>query len=268
MIIFKNTAGTMEGVLRNQKHATSNNLQFQPGEIILIQQTVGSLASPKQKTIRWIMNYVETYPDVNNESDAIWGRHWNYIIRGENVRPVEGFNISDLQVTNHNYGPAVTHAHVQPLDEIEVLNWIGEINPIQNEENDLAIEFGPNGARNINEIIDQLNQQYAGQPTYRTTISRSINRPTALRNAIIERDGTTCKICQVEGFIKRTGERYCELHHMVELNNQAPNTLQSWNLLVLCPTCHKQIHHGNVVSEFLNPGWRITIDGQEHLILN
>lgn len=194
MIIFKNTAGTMEGVLINQKHATSNNLQFQLGEIILIQQTVASLAYPEQRTIRWIMNYVETYLDVHNESDAIWGRHWNYIIRGENLRPVEGFNILDLQVTDHNYGPAVTHSYVQTLDEIEVLNWIGEVNPIANEVNDLAVEFGLNGARNINEIIDQLNQQYADQPTYRTTISRSINRPTALRNAIIERDGTTCKI--------------------------------------------------------------------------
>jgi len=268
MILFKNSAKTMEGVLRNQKHATKNNLQFHPGEIILIQQTVGSLAFPGQKTIRWIMDYVKTYEDTNNESDAIWGRHWNYIIRGENLRPVEGFNISDLQVSNHNYGPAVTHVKVQPDDAIEVLNWIGETNSIKQEENDLAVEFGVKGARKVDEIINQLNQRYAGQPTYRTYISNSINRPTALRNAIIERDGTTCKICQAEGFLKRTGERYCELHHMIELNIQAPDTLQSWNILVLCPTCHKQIHYGNVVSEFLDPGWKITIDGQEHIIIN
>jgi len=268
MKILKVQADRIEGVLRNQKYALNGMPEFELGEIILIQQTVGTLAYPAQKTIRWIMNFVEIYPDVNNESDAIWGIHWNYIIRGENVRPVEGFNISDLQSTNQNYATAVFHANVNHHDEIEVLNWIGEINPIVNEENDLAVEFGPEGARNNDEIIDQLNQQYAGQPTYRTIISRSINRPTALRNAIINRDGTTCKICQVEGFIKRSGERYCELHHMVELSNQAPNTLQSWNLLVLCPTCHKQIHYGNVVSEFLNPGWRITIDGVEHIILN
>lgn len=254
--------------MRNQKHAAYQNNQFIPGEIILIQQTVNTLAYPGQKTIRWIMNYLETYLDINNESDEIWGRHWNYIIRGENLRAVEGFNILDIQVTNHNYGPAVTHARIEHDDEIAVLNWIGETSLKENEHLDLAFEFENNEARKITEYIDQLNLQYAGQPTYKKIISAFINRPTALRNAIIERDGTTCKICQAPGFIKKTGERYCELHHMIELKNNTPNTLQSWNVLTLCPTCHKKMHYGDVNQEFLDPGWAITIDGQVHIILN
>lgn len=265
MQILKVQAGRMEGVLRNQKYAADNNLIFQPGEIILIQQTRGTLAYPNLMTIRWIMNYEETYLDINNESDTIWGEHWNYIIRGTNLRRVEGFNISDLQVTNHNYGPPVNNVAVQVEDENKILNWIKDTEQID-EQIEQAIEFDQSltNANNINDIINQLNNQYAGLPTYRENISRSINRPTALRNAVIRRDGTTCKICHVEGFVKRNGERYCELHHMVELNNEAPNTLQSWNLLVLCPTCHRQIHYGNVESIFLNPGWRIIIDGVEH----
>lgn len=252
----------MEGVLRNQKHATHNKPQFQDGEIILIQQTVGTLAYPSQKTIRWIMNYVDSYPDIDNESDAIWNEHWNFIVRGENLRPIEGFNISDIQVTDHNYGPIVTYAKVLPQDEEAILNWIGEINPINNEEDDLAIEFGPNGTRNINEIIERLNQQYAGLPTYKQSISRLIKRPTALRNAIIERDTTTCRICHVEGFLKRTGTRYCELHHMVELSNLAPNTLQAWNILVVCPTCHKKLHFANTTVQLIDNRWQITINGE------
>jgi 5-methylcytosine-specific restriction protein A len=261
MIIFKNRGDTMEGVLQNQKHATSNNLQFVPGEIILIQQTFSTLAYPTQKSIRWIMNYVQTYPDVHNESDRIWGRHWKYIIEGTNLRPVEGFDIAELQVTNLNYGQgAITHAYIDPLDEAAVLKWIGNIEVIPNENYELAHEFRQDLNGDIDLLIEFLNQQYAGQPQYRSLITRAITRPTALKNALTRRDGTTCRICGKEGFLKRTGDRYCELHHMIELNNQAPNTLQSWNILVLCPTCHKQMHYGNVISEFLNPGWRITID--------
>ncbi len=257
----------MEGVLRNQKHATSNNVQFFPGEIILIQQTIQSLAYPTQKTIRWVMNYVETYEDVDDESTAIWGRHWDYIIRGENLRPIEGFNISDIQVSGHNYSPIMTHVRVDSLDEAAILEWIGDVDPIVNENDELAEEFGQAGVRNINDLIERLNQRYAGQPTYRTVVTKAINRPTALRNAIIERDTTTCRICGNPGFIKRTGDRYCELHHMVELNNQAPRSLQSWNVIVLCPTCHKQMHHGNVETEYLGNSWSIVIDGRQYTII-
>jgi 5-methylcytosine-specific restriction protein A len=267
MIIIKNDFKTLEGVLRNQKHASFNNLQFQPNEIILIQQTITSLNSPAQKSIRWIMNYVETYLDVNNESDLIWGRHWNYIIKGANLRPVEGFNISDIQFTNQNYKAAVTHAYVNLADEEVIMDWINDINPIQGENDELALEFEQENRRDINRLLEILNFRYANQPNYKQVIAQRINRPTALKKAIIERDGTTCKLCGHEGFLKRTGEVYCEIHHMIELNALAPNTLQSWNLLILCPTCHRQMHYGNVRSEFLNPGWRVIVDDIEHLIL-
>jgi 5-methylcytosine-specific restriction enzyme A len=261
MRLFKNHATTLEGVIRNQKHASYNNLQLENGELILIQQTVNSLRFQSQKTIRWIMEYVETYEDVNNESDEIWGQHWNYIIRGENLRPVEGFNISDIQVTNKNYGPAIKPAEIEAEDEIEILKWIGEIKSIENENEELAGEFQAEGNKSIDEIISKFDERYAGNPNYKHSVTKKISRPTALRNAIIERDGTICKICKNDGFLKKNGERYCELHHMIELNHMAPNTLQSWNILILCPTCHKQIHYGNVSSNFLNPGWEITIDG-------
>lgn len=75
-----------------------------------------------------------------------------------------------------------------------------------------------------------------------------------MKNAILERDGTTCRICGREGFLKRTGERYCEVHHMIELDKLAPHSLQSWNVLVLRPNCNKQFHYGNVSAEFSDKG--------------
>jgi len=46
MLLFNNRAETMEGVLREAKHATNGRLlDTQSGEIILIAQTIGSLHS-------------------------------------------------------------------------------------------------------------------------------------------------------------------------------------------------------------------------------
>lgn len=269
MILLKTSAETLDNVLKHQKHASKSKIQYELGEIILIQQTVNTLSSPEEKTIRWVMNCKNIYPDLNNESDSIWGQHWNYIIQGENLRAVDGFNITDLQVSTHNYKPIVTHGKVKPEDEEAIINWIGDnnvnLNPIiEAEELETLsnIDF-----QDIYELIEALNRRYAGKPTYNKNISYSINRPTALKNAIIKRDGTRCKICGYKGFLKKTGENYCELHHMIELNKLAPNTLQSWNILVVCPNCHRQLHYGNVMTEFLNPGWKIIIDGVEHIIL-
>ncbi len=266
MILFKNDGKTMHGVLENQKHATDRNLLFEPGEIILIQQTKTSLTSPNQKSIRWVMNYVETYLDTNNESEQIWGRHWNYIIQGTNLRPIDPFNISDFQISDKDYRSAQIFAYVDQLDEQLIYNWIENAEMSYEDINELPLEFEKENQEDINKLISRLNEKYISQPNYKKTIVNRISRPTVLKNAIVKRDGTKCKICGTDGFIKKNGERYCELHHMIELNTLAPNTLQSWNVLIVCPTCHRQLHHGNTIAEYIDTGWRIRIDGIEHVI--
>ena len=108
-----------------------------------------------------------------------------------------------------------------------------------------------------------LDQKHSGTPEYETVIVNAIRRPSAIRNALLKMYGTTCRLCGCEGFEKKAGGRYAETHHMIELNRQAPNSLQSWNVIVVCPTCHKKLHHANVETEFLNPGWNIMINGEE-----
>lgn len=66
--------------------------------------------------------------------------------------------------------------------------------------------------------------------------------------------------------MKKGGGKYAEVHHMLELNKLAPMTLQSWNIIVVCPLCHKKLHYADVKSEFLNPGWKIIIDGKDYVI--
>lgn len=264
MVILKCDVKTLEGVLKNKKYAANNLLNINKGELILLQQTKKTLL-PQQKSICWIMNFVEIYLDNDNESDKIWGRHWKYIIRGENLTKIDGFNISEIQTSSADYGSAMVKTSLKPEDEEEVLKRI-EDEIIDDDLNNFIIDIDSKGIKDIEEIIALLDEKYKGKPEYKTKISRFIKRPTPLRDAIIERYGTTCKICKKEGFLKKTKNRYCELHHMIELNNEAPSTLQSWNILVLCPNCHKQMHFGNVQSKFLNPGWEIIIDGKKYII--
>jgi 5-methylcytosine-specific restriction enzyme A len=265
MVIFKTKASTLNQVLFHSKHAFHNKLKLSEGELILIQQTYKTL-EPNEKSIRWVMNYASTYFDQAKESDKIWGSHWNYIIEGTNLRSIEPFNIEDIQVSNKDYKSAVTHVWVDKSDEVAILNWLDENEAESFETSDLAAEFDRKGKKDINAYIDYLDGIYSGTPLYKTVITRYIQRPSPLRNALIDRDGTKCRICNKEGFIKKNGRRYCEVHHMIELNRLAPNTLQSWNVIIVCPTCHKQLHHGKVITEFLDPGWNIVIENRTYTL--
>jgi 5-methylcytosine-specific restriction protein A len=264
MILFKNKAETMEGVLGEAKHATdARPRNANRGDIILIAQTKDTLR-PGQKPIRWMMNFVSCEEDVNNESDRIWGRHWRYIINGENVRPVEPFDIDEIKISSKNYGATRVHAEVNPEDEAIILGWISESIDYKPETRKSGlVEFKEGRTLNPDEIIKELDAKYANTPEFKETVTKLIRRPSALSNAIKEKFGYQCMICKYPGFEKKSGGKYAEVHHMIELNKEAPKTLQSWNLLVVCPLCHKKLHYADVKTEFLNPGWKILVEGKE-----
>lgn len=264
MVLFKNSAHTMEGVLRNAMHATdSRPIGAKAGDIILIAQTKTTLR-PGQKSIRWIMEFVSCEEDVSNESGRIWGKHWRYVIRGKNLRSIEPFDIGTLQESSKNYDAIVTHGPVDPDDEASILRWLAELEAVRLDDRGLtASEFSAGRGLGSDEVISVFDQAYADRPEFKEAVVRQIQRPTALTNALKERYGNRCMICGYPGFNKKAGGVYSEAHHMIELSNLAPRTLQSWNILILCPTCHKKLHYADVRTDFLNPGWRITIEGRE-----
>jgi len=267
IMLFKNHASTLNGVLKNAKHASNGKPKnIQPGDVILIAQTKGSLL-PDEKPIRWIMNFVRTYEDSDNESVKIWGKKWRYIIQGENVRSVEPFDIEDLKISNKDYNSVQTFCDLDSEDEKEVMKWIQEENEIKiDESEDVSEEFEDNKNINYDELIKKLDEKYSGKPEYEERVVKYIQRPSALRKAILKKEGYVCKICGCDGFLKKGGNKYAETHHMKELNENAPDTLQSWNVLVVCPTCHKKLHYADVKTEFLNPGWKIIINKEEIII--
>ena len=267
MLLIKTSAGTLRNVLLNVKHAVHGRpSNVRTGDLILVSQTKDTLARG-QLPIRWVMEYVRTYEDLGGESDALWGRHWRYIIEARNVRNVEPFNIDDIRVTTKVYRDVQTFGLVEPEDEAAVLEWIGEEALVPRDERESAAEELSDGRRpDYDALIERLDRKYAGTPKYREGVVRRLQRPSDLRQAILERARFKCRLCGAEGFRTKGGGRYAEAHHMLELNKLAPNTLQSWNVLVVCPTCHRMLHHAEVKTEFLGLGWRIKIDGKEHVI--
>lgn len=258
----------MEGVLKNASHATNGKPhEIKEGDIILIAQTKNTLNNG-EKPIRWIMNYVSCKEDNEDMTLKIWGHKWRYIIKGENIRSVEPFDIMDIKISSKDYNAVQTHCQIEKEDEKLVLAWINQFNELNdNGESELiSKEFNNGNELSAEDYIQKLNTVYGGKPEFNEKVVRLIQRPSALSNAIKEKNGYTCMLCKYPGFFKKGGEKYAETHHMIELNQLAPKTLQSWNMIVVCPTCHRKLHYGNTKTEYLNPGWKIIIDTDEYLI--
>jgi 5-methylcytosine-specific restriction enzyme A len=267
MLLIKTSASTLREVLLNAKHAVHGRPgNVRKGDLILVSQTKGTLATG-QLPVRWVMEYVRTYEDVSGESDRLWGRHWPYIIEATNVRSVEPFDLDAIRATDKLYKDVQTFSTVRSEDEAAVLEWIGaEALVARDERVSAAEEFSTTGQPDYDAMIARLDRMYSGTPKYTESVVRRLQRPSELRNAILARADFKCRLCGAEGFKKKGGGKYAEAHHMLELNKLAPHSLQSWNVLVVCPTCHKMLHHAEVKSEFLNPGWRIKVSGKEHVI--
>lgn len=123
MLLLKTSAETLPGVLGNAKHASFTRPNAEPGDLILIAQTKGTL-KPGQKSIRHVMTFVACYEDIDNESDHIWGKRWTYIIEGRDVQAIKPFNLEDIQISDHKYGPIMTHGRLKDEDEAAVLVYL------------------------------------------------------------------------------------------------------------------------------------------------
>jgi 5-methylcytosine-specific restriction protein A len=266
IFLFKSSSQTLPIVIEHMKHAlTGVPRNIRQGDLILLSQN-GVNRRKGEKSIRWVMEYVSIYEDTQDESIAIWGKKWRYIVQARNARQVEPFNIQDLQFTNFNYDVSQKPTLLRPEDEAEVLRYLGQTPLLEDDQNDGVEDFSLSPSLKHNELIEKLDQKYGGSPKYKHVITRRLSRPTPLRDAILARDGTSCRLCGFKGFKKKSGGYYAEVHHMIELNTRAPNTLQSWNVIVVCPTCHRKLHHADVRTNFLNPGWQIEIDDQIYTI--
>lgn len=270
MLLLKTSANSLPGVLANAKHASGDMPNAQPGDLALVAQTRKKLR-PGEKSIRYVMTFVDCVPDTNNESVRIWGRKWRYLIVGRDVREVQPFNLEDIQVSTYPYWRIIKHYRLLSEDEEAVLAWIGgepTVSPRTADELAEEQSIGPNVPPE--EVIANYDNKYANvSPSDFQRVVRAINRPSSrLARAIKEKYGHQCRVCGSPGFQMRFGGIYAEVHHVKELSQDAPGSLTSANLLVVCATCHRKLHYGlvAVAPSASGKGWLFEIEGGQYKI--
>ena len=117
------------------------------------------------------------------------------------------------------------------------------------------------------EALSRFDAKYASsEPEARQSLLDSLHRPSSISKIIKQLYGTTCAICGREGFTKRDGTKYAEVHHVEEISTKSPGVLGSQNVIVVCATCHRMLHYADVEVDPIVSGWLITINGHQHRI--
>lgn len=101
------------------------------------------------------------------------------------------------------------------------------------------------------QVLKRLNERYNGTaPAKRQTlVERYLDRGIAVTRVLKQILGPVCQICGVRGFPTRSKEWYIEAHHLTEVSQRLPNSLCSENIILVCPTCHRKLHHARYTCE-------------------
>lgn len=125
----------------------------------------------------------------------------------------------------------------------------------------------PSAIDGLLESLTKFDSKYASYtPEVRRKLLDSLHRPSSVSRIVKRLYGTTCAICRREGFIKKDGTRYAEVHHVEEVSTKSPGVLGSQNIIVVCANCHRKLHYANVEIEPTASGWLIMIDGRKHCL--
>lgn len=119
MYIFRTRPEHIPKVVRLLKHALDRKPALAMGERVLISQTI--VDGDGRPPIRYVMRYFRTLPDLHDETLSIWGKKWPYIMEFDSCKELAiPFDIRDVRVSEHNYGPGGPIVRVHPADEYEI----------------------------------------------------------------------------------------------------------------------------------------------------
>ena len=131
-VIFKTSADHLLGVLKTSKHALRGKPKhLERGDRILLAKLAEDLR-PNEQQIQFSMVYECAHRDNRKETDAIWGRHWPWIVHCSSLKELaHPFNITDHQETPTEYvhGGTVVYVDLQDdriLSERGLYKGIGE----------------------------------------------------------------------------------------------------------------------------------------------
>jgi len=67
-------------------------------------------------------------------------------------------------------------------------------------------------------------------------------RDPSVRAHVVRRARGKCEYCGIQGFSLPNGKYYVEVHHIIYLAKDGPDTLE--NVIALCPSHHREAHFG------------------------
>jgi len=106
VLLLKTQSANLPIVIRHKKYGLSFAPRLEPGDLLLFSETRSTLP-PGQKPIRYWMTYAKARPDLDGETERLWGKHWRYVILGSEAGKLDcPFDIRILQVSEKNYGQA------------------------------------------------------------------------------------------------------------------------------------------------------------------
>ncbi len=262
MYLFKTSEKTFDSVISNQKHAFSGKPNCYVGELILLSKNKTDCLQ-NEKQIQYIMRFEGIREATDSEIEQLWpgnsGR-WRWIVDCYDTIKIENpFNLEDILgfEESKRYGPVMTFVQLDRTSEETIATYL--------EDNNIPNGYPiPEEKELIKAELAKLNKEFSSStPERKEYTSERIERNQRVVGLLKKSHPKKCQICEIEHFITKTRERYCEVHHIVELSKGGSQATD--NCLVICPTCHRKMHRANVVIKEKNDNaLEITINGVQY----
>jgi hypothetical protein len=137
---------------------------------------------------------------------------------------------------------------------------------ISTEEERRILEASRAVPQELSVAVRELNDAFwAAAPRRREVVSQRIERDPAVVRALKTMHPNICQYGGERFFRKKGGRaNYSEIHHLKELCKGGLDVTE--NCLVLCATCHRKMHYGDILIEDLGTSIRITEEGTMKVI--
>jgi len=271
--IYQDTPLQVWGIVSGERNINlSKWLRISPGDIVFFCQS-GYLVAKAIVTYKMSNKPLAINLWGYNDKEQTWEyvyfvndfeeikipiKKLNKIVGYKENFPVYGVMVLDAKKTEEvlsNFGSVESFLKEVGIEEDEAL-----------DEKKMVENYTPIDeirAEDWDEIIKKIEEQVKSKPLLIVKrVARHITRNAKLSRALKQKYKYTCQVCGAKGFLKRSGEPYAEVHHIIGVGKGGADL--SHNLLVVCASCHRKLEYAK--SEFDDEKGIIKINEQEFKI--